>query len=136
MKPLLDVEEPLPPVEVAKEPDRASEIPARPPVMVEPEPRETPDAPPPIDSPKPEARVEPADPDADADQPLAGRPRLARPSARRDALPPGVPPVSFPKTYYGRDPLPEASEKPSPREEAKPWTWRPRLLKRLRGESL
>ena len=117
------------------------------PIVPEPEPvREaladpSDDGPPPIEEPTTHQDragiVEPEDPDTGGDPVLAGRPRMSRPSARREDLMEDVPSPSFPRTYYGRDSVGDDAKAPRswPREDSGPrWTWRPRLLQRLRGK--
>ena len=89
------------------------------------------DAPPSIESPPVTETNRPAkppvvtDPDTGGDPVLAGRPRMVR----RDDLPPGVPPPSFPRTYYGETaPAPKIAAVPKDER----WTWKPKLFRRFR----
>ena len=79
------------------------------------------------------ARAEPGkvadDPDATR-MALAGRPRLPR-LAPPTNLPPDLPPVSYPRSYYDRQP-PRMALKPKPALAGERASWRPRIIGRLR----
>lgn len=90
--------------------------------------------PPPIEVPQarapqgPSVRYRVSDPDTGGNPILAGRPRMPG----RNDLPPDVPPPAFPRTYYGEKA--PAAPKVVADEKTERWTWKPRLIRRLRGE--
>lgn len=74
------------------------------------------------------------------DPSLAGRRRLERTMIARDSLPPDLPPVQFPRSYYENQPKkPTVASVKAPKRdtETRParWSWTPQLFRRLRGES-
>ena len=110
-----------------------------------------PDGPPAIEPPatEPAVREEPRstpvqtqaaiDRDAGGDPTLAGRPRLTQVEPIRDHVPPDLPAVSFPRSYYtaGEIETVKATARPKIDPETRParWTWSPKLFRRLRGEA-
>lgn len=125
------------------EPERA--VAAKPPIAAEP-PKAKPaeaeeEGPPAIESqPAPiptQAKAKAAvDPDTGGDPTLVGRPRLAQVQPIRDRVPPDLPAVSYPRSYYAPGVLARSTPRPKVDPEARParWTWTPKLLRRLRGE--
>ena len=78
---------------------------------------------------RPEPGKVPEDPDAVRDA-LAGRPRLAR-FAPPTNVPPDLPPLSYPRAYYDRQPPRVMALKPKSAPAGERAPWRPRVLSRL-----
>lgn len=131
------VAEPAPPDDlehaVAAKPPIAAESPKANPAEAEDE------GPPAIESrpaPIPTQAKAAVDPDTGGDPTLVGRPRLAQVQPIRDHVPPDLPAVSYPRSYYAPGVLARLTPRPKVDPEARParWTWTPKLLRRLRGE--
>lgn len=75
------------------------------------------------------------DPDTGGDPVLGGRPRLAQAKPIRDHVPPDLPAVSYPRSYYAPGALARVAPRPKVDPEARParWSWTPKLVRRLRG---
>ena len=129
------VAEPLPPDEI----ERA--VAAKPPIADEPPTAKPAEAkeegPPAIESrPAPIQTQAIVDPDTGGNPALVGRPRLAQVQPIRDHVPPNLPAVSYPRSYYTSSVPARVAPRPKVDPEARParWTWTPKLLRRLRGE--